>query len=405
MKNILAISYWSFKEPVFQAAAFPYLKIMAGQLPKGSTIFFVTLEKKEFSVNESDAEQIKQTLKEFNLVHIKKKYHRFGLLACILMPFYIFHLTWLCLTRRVNFIHCFCMPAGGIGYLLSVLTRRQLIIDSYEPHAESMVENGTWRKNSWAFRILFWLEKMQTRRAGGVISLSAEMNKYAITKYHVEPKRYFTKSSGIDLSVFRPLPDEANKILRKKLNLENKIVGIYNGKLGGIYLDKEVFDFIKAAQEHWQDFFRMILISPLSLNEIYLKAKTSGVPDGTILSYSNLQQEELISYLSLSDFAIVPVKPVPTKRFCSPIKTGEYWAMGLPVIIPENIGDDSNIILENNIGAVLKKCNTKEYITAIQQIEYLLNLDKVHLREKIISIARKYRDINNTVPAYHSLYR
>ena len=44
-----------------------------------------------------------------------------------------------------------------------------------------------------------------------------------------------------------------------------------------------------------------------------------------------------------------PVKPVPTKRYCTPVKDGEYWALGLPVIITEGISDDSGIIRENGI--------------------------------------------------------
>lgn len=55
------------------------------------------------------------------------------------------------------------MPAGALGYVLSKFTGSKLIIDSYEPHAESMVENGTWKKSSLKFKILFWLEKNRAR--------------------------------------------------------------------------------------------------------------------------------------------------------------------------------------------------------------------------------------------------
>ena len=34
-----------------------------------------------------------------------------------------------------------------------------LVLDSYEPHAEAMVETNAWKKRGIAFRTLFYLEK------------------------------------------------------------------------------------------------------------------------------------------------------------------------------------------------------------------------------------------------------
>ena len=36
---------------------------------------------------------------------------------------------------------CWCMTAGSLGYILSKTSGKNLVIDSYEPHAEAMVEN------------------------------------------------------------------------------------------------------------------------------------------------------------------------------------------------------------------------------------------------------------------------
>src|SRR4030066_244618 len=77
--------------------------------------------------------------------------------------------------QKKNFIHAWCTPAGILGYILSKTTGVPLIIDSYEPHAEAMVENGTWGKSSWSFKLLFFFEKLQSKHAQTVISAVEKM--------------------------------------------------------------------------------------------------------------------------------------------------------------------------------------------------------------------------------------
>ena len=108
----------------------------------------------------------------------------------------------------------------------------------------------------------------------------------------------------------------------------------------------------------------------------------------------------------MADFAICAVKPIPTKQYCSPIKTGEYWAMGLPIVIPSNIGEDSEIIKKENIGFVLSRLNNDEYQKAIKEIENLLSEStNVKLKEKICEIAWCYRSENSIKPIYESIYQ
>ena len=106
--------------------------------------------------------------------------------------------------------------------------------------------------------------------------------------------------------------------------------------------------------------------------------------------------------MGLADFAITPVKPVPTKRYCTPIKDGEYWAMGLPVVIPENISDDSGIIREQDIGAILQRFDTEAYKEAVMKIDDLLQMPGRF--EKIRSVARQYRGFEIANEVYAKVY-
>jgi glycosyltransferase involved in cell wall biosynthesis len=115
-----------------------------------------------------------------------------------------------------------------------------------------------------------------------------------------------------------------------------------------------------------------------------------------------VKHHEIAQYIGLADFAITPVKPVPSKRFCSPIKNGEYWAMGLPVVISNNISDDSEIIETNNIGVVLRAFSQEEYQNAVLKIDNLRS--QPGLRNKIIKIARQYRGFEIAEKVYKEVY-
>ena len=107
--------------------------------------------------------------------------------------------------------------------------------------------------------------------------------------------------------------------------------------------------------------------------------------------------------MGLGDFGITPVKPIPTKRYCSPIKDGEYWALGLPVIITKDISDDSSIIESENIGAVLRELNVEEYKKAIDKIEIFLR-EGSSLSTRIFAVAKKYRSFEIAEKVYNKVY-
>src|SRR5690606_18802981 len=106
-----------------------------------------------------------------------------------------------------------------------------------------------------------------------------------------------------------------------------------------------------------------------------------------------VENKFIADYIGLADFAITPFVPVPSKRYGSPIKTGEYWAVGLPVIITKDISTDSDIISQNNCGYVLQDLSLEEYQKAIIKIDSLIfNKEKLDIYKSIRPLAEKYRN-------------
>jgi glycosyltransferase involved in cell wall biosynthesis len=370
-------------------------------LPKNYKIILVTSEQKHLALTAEEIKKINEEGQEKNMMFHPLPYERFGWRKMIDTALQVRQLARLAKKEKIKVIHSFCTPAGGIAVLVSKLTGLPIIADSFEPHAEVMVENGTWKKNSLSFKILRRLEQALTRKAVSFIGTTSAMKEYAKTRYNTEIKDLFVKPACVNFSQFSP--GEKDKELLKKYGLENKIVGIYAGKLGGIYLKEELFDLIKSCYDFWGDQFRFFMITNASKEEIDAEIKRTGLPQEIVISKFCFHHE-VSRHLSLGDFGINPVKPGPSRRYCTSIKDGEYWAKGLPIVITKDISDDSEIIRENGIGVELRELNEDNYKKAICKIDELLKTDKKILQEKIFNIAKKYRDYSIAETIYSSIY-
>jgi hypothetical protein len=131
------------------------------------------------------------------------------------------------------------------------------------------------------------------------------------------------------------------------------------------------FSTFKAGSDYWGDKFRVLLLTDISEAKVRELSLNSGLDSQVVIS-KFVEHKDVPKHLALGDFAINPVKPVPTKQYCTSIKDGEYWAMGLPVVIPPNISDDSAIIKEHEIGAIIEELNRDGYLKAIKEIDEML---------------------------------
>jgi len=398
--NILVFTQWSFKDALVQTYTLPYVDIIREIIPIDKKIFLVTAEQPHIALNSDETIQINKEWEKRNMHLLSEPYKRFGIKKMLAATGNLAKLIRFIKKEKIKTIHAFCTPAGSIAYMLSKFTGAELIIDSYEPHAESMVENGTWGKSGMAYKILFSLEKKQTKRARALIATTAGMKQYAMEQYGVEVKNFFVKPACVDLEKFSP--SEKDVLLIKELGFENKIVCVYAGKLGGIYLKDEVFDLIKLCYDRWKDDFRFLMLTNASREEIDVEIKRVSLPENVVVS-KFVYHHDVPRYLSLGDFAINPVKPVPTKKFCTSIKDGEYWAMGLPVVIPPRISDDSEIIENEHTGVVVDFSDKSALARSIDKIEDLLKR-KTELKGKIRKIAIKYRSYEIAKKIYIEIY-
>ncbi len=406
--NVLVVTYWSYKEPLVQAYTLPYLRIMADLLGEGSTIYLFTLEKPGLELSDAEREERDRALSKYGIQCIERPYFRFGSRAMLGWMKNLVFLLRFCRRNAISALHAFGSPAGTSAHAVSRIMGIPYVIDSYEPHAEAMVENGSWKRRSLAFKLLIRFEKLQTRSARAVLGTTAAMREYAAKTYGCIPRVLIPRPACVDVEQFNP--DAPLTIDRSSLGFSNDdLVCIYAGKLGGIYLKDEIFDFFAACHRHWGNRFKVIMLSDAPPAEIERQAQRTGVP----LAHFHLRQvphREVPEWLRLADFGLNPVKPVPSKRYCTSIKDGEYWAMGLPVVIPANISDDSALVEREGIGVVLEALTPKAYDHAVEQLDVLIrrsrssSQEQAAFKKRIRAVAERERGMAIAQTAYAALY-
>lgn len=388
-ERILVLTYWDRNDPLVINYTLPYLRIIREE-SRGTAIHLVTLDR---------AGSVPLPAPE-GIVHHALRYRKFGLGAMAAFPFMVFSLCRLVWVHKITRLHAWCMPAGMLGYLVSVLTGRPLVVDSYEPHAEAMVENGTWRRSGIAFRTLFLFEKLLTRRAVAAVATTAGMREYALARYGRVPPLFLVKPACVDVERFA-MPH--HQMMGQHWTLEGKMVAVYAGKFGGIYLDQEVFDLFGAAKAHWPN-FHVLLLTSHKLDELRPYMERAGLA-ADMFTIQWALPAEVPTYLAMAQWALTPVRPVASKRYCTPIKTGEYWGAGLPVMITKDISDDSGIIERLRIGSVIESLDTVGYQRAVERMaELLATEERDVLAARIRGVALEYRGFGIAQRVYRKLY-
>lgn len=398
------LTSWSFENALIQTYTLPYVRQIKKIIGKESQIYLYTLQTPSFYLNAEKNEAAINKLKEEGIIVLQKKYSSFGIIALVNYFFSILQLIAFCKKKSIYTIHTWCTPAGAMGYIVSLFYKCRLVLDSFEPHAEPMMEGGTWKKNSLAFKLLFHLEKKQLQRADEVICTTQSMITYSQQTYGIKKLRYFTKPACVDLTKFSLSSIKQPEIIDELALSNDTISCVYAGKFGGLYLTKETFDFLKCAFDFWGNKFRIILLTNHTKKEIEDLANQVHLPL-EIIKCKFVPHKDIAAYIGAADFAICPMKPLPSRKYSAPIKNGEYMALGLPIVITRNISDDSDIISNNKLGSVIKDLNSNGYTESIKEIDGLL---KKHSREelynKIRPFAEKYRNFDIAEKVYTQIY-
>ncbi len=192
---------------------------------------------------------------------------------------------------------------------------------------------------------------------------------YNDSKHVVIPTTLLTNFSHSDFS------DEKIKAVRHEFGFEDKdIVLIYSGSSQGWQSFDLVTDFL-ATQMRKNANVKILFLT--HENELVSKLK-SEFPNNVRVKW--VDHHFINLYLSVGDYGLLIREQSLTNSVASPTKFAEYLALGLPVLISENLGDYSEFVLHHKCG------------WTVTSAEMEMNLRKRPHEEKqrLIELSKKY---------------
>jgi hypothetical protein len=391
--KILYLGNWSFQDALSISTIKPHLQVLS-EMNEIEVIHYVSLERGEFTDNkfwEIEKVIFDPYLFSYSNTSLGQLRH------LMLLPLF---LSSLIRKNNIDYLICRSSPAGNYGYLTYLLTGIDYAVESFEPHSRYMLDNGVWRKNNLRYFIQSFLEKKQKRTASALIPVSQNYFDYLIKENKFDRKLYFAPCA-VDQSQFG-FRTEDRVELRQRLKINSKsLVGIYVGKFGDIYYGLEAVSLFAKLKKNIKNFHLIILSN--DQNGSISNALIEAGFDGKQFTVDFVNPSEVPKYLSAADFAISLVRSTESSIYCSPIKHGEYWANGLPIMMEANIGDDSEIIEKSGNGIVtnLLELNNSDIINKLLII--IERTSKNRISGSIIQLVKKHRNFANIKSAYQEI--
>lgn len=387
--NVLYISYWGINESLTDSTVFPHLKI-AAEIPAVRSITLVTVERAAFENKNIDI----QKTKHIPLIAAKTGINTLNKILDFI--FFPSRLVRIAQENKIDLIVAKGVLAGALAHKLSKKIKVPFVTESFEPHADYMAESAEWNTSNLKYKFLKKWETEQIRDAKHLCTVSENYKDHLLQ--HYGSKNVSNIPCCVDDQQFQYSAEQREK-RRKELGITNEITGIYVGKFGGIYYDEEAFMIFKKAFAFFPS-FRLVILSPNPKDEILKKLKNEGI-DTSRTSILFVPHTDVASYLSASDFAFSTIKPSPSRQYCCPVKDGEYWANGLPILLTNGVGDDYKIIEKENAGA-LYDLDKNDLETAFKKIAGIL--EEKTQRERILKIAQHYRSFDIVRKVYGSIF-
>lgn len=344
--NVLYVVYWGAAEPLGQSLVVPTVKRLSSL---GVRIGLVTFEKAGDLADEANISRIRRELADAGVAWVPLRYHKWPKWPATLFDVLsgVFHGAALGRSLGAEIVHARTFVGGVIGLLIAKLLRRALVYHNEGFYPDEQVDGGVWRFGSPAHRFARFVEQRLYRAADGIIVLSqracAQVRGFPVVAARSTPVVVVRSCVDLDRFAWRgSLPWRPGSELRL----------VYVGSIGARYVFESVGQLLSTALKRGLDAKLRVLtpVNPQVVDELLTRA---GVARGT-WSVARVAHADMPRELASQHAGLMVLTQGISEHGCSPTKVGEYWAVGLPVVITPNISDTDEIIREDRVGVVIK---------------------------------------------------
>jgi glycosyltransferase involved in cell wall biosynthesis len=403
-KRVLYISYNGMLDPLGQSQVLPYLR----ELSKlGVQFTLLSFERPAAFSSDGIAkrEELREQLAAEGIVWHALRYHQKPSLPATVYDVRHGSRYAKRLVRRdqIEMVHARSHIPAAIALRLKKRFGLKMIFDLRGLMADEYVDADHWRQGGVRYRITKRMERRALAGADGIVTLTEKV--WPVIKSwdalrDREPIHEVIPCC-VDLDLFKFDP-EAREQSRAELGIQNRLVLVYSGSIGGWYLTEQMADFFATLLKQRSDaHFLWLTLGNAEMIGNLMSKRGITATQYTVLSAA---PSDVWSYLSASDAGIAFYKPAFSRMATSPVKIAEYLACGLPLVINAGIGDSDALITAERMGALVRDFNEAEYADAANVVEGLVGYAD-QTRRRAREIAERLFDVRRVgVERYGRLY-
>jgi hypothetical protein len=398
-KRILVITTHAIRDPLTEGLTLHFMKANAGP---NIEFCLITFESSKLRPTNQEIVRMKDELKvTWNIQWHPCQFYE----GSILSPKKFFSLigsflSLIKLHHQFKAEHAFaiCSQAAAAFYLIRFFRRTPFSVYAFEPHAELMAEIGVWNKSGANFKVLNLFERRSALAARHIMTGTDAM--MGILRSWGVKAQLHKVPTGSDEKIFRYDPI-ARREFRTLWKAGEKVVVTYVGKFGGLYLSKELVLFFAAMYKQNPNLFFMVL-TPNDHQIIRGWFLENGIPDEAFtISLSPLA--ELTQRLSACDLGVIAYADVPSRKYCSPTKAGNYLMSGLPFIVQKGTSEDDLLAKKHRVGVVVEDFKESRAKESIENIRALLSENRAELANRCMVAGREERSNQRAVEVWRMI--
>ena len=384
---ILYISYDGLTDSLGQSQILPYI---IGLSKQGYRFTIVSAEKEK--VYACGKDEIQKICKENNIDWQPIKYTKKPPILSTIKDIKKIEKLAFKLHRQKQFkaVHCRSYISAIVGRKMQKKLGLKFIFDMRGFWADERIDGKIWDLNKQHYRLIYKYFKKKEKEflqdADAIVSLTHSAKDILQNKWNVK-KPIYVIPCAVDTDLFKPKNNE---------NLQLTLG--YLGSIGTWYMLDEMLDFFKVLLEKYPT-AKFKFITNENPDFILSKATKKGL-EKKYFDIAAAKRQEVPTELAKIDIGIFFIKPVFSKQASSPVKQGEFMAMGIPVITNSGIGDTDSVIQRYNSGILINDFTLSDYRKAVREIEKLRTASKINL----LKGASEYFSLEYGVETYNTVY-
>jgi glycosyltransferase involved in cell wall biosynthesis len=388
----LYLCYLSLSDPLVRTQVVAYL---AGLAERGHVIHLLTFET---DLTRARRRELRAELAQLGIAWHGLRYHKRPTLPATIYDTFAGAAvaSWLVARHRLGLVHARSHVPLAMALLARPLTRARLVFDIRGLLADEYADAGRWARDGLPYRITTWIQGVGLRRADGFVVLTERVRAQLWgddppATVHVIPCcADFDRLAARDVDV------------RGRLELADRPVLAYVGKLTGVYMDREMAQFFAVARRLRPE-LALLVVTQSPADSIVEELRGAAVPEGAY-RVTSAASRDVGAHLAAADFAICFCHPKPSLIAASPTKVGEYLAAGLPVVSGPDVGDTDAILRENDAGVIVDSFDDAAYERAAAEL-FRLGGDDAG-RQRCRDVAERVFSLRGVgIPRYDALYR